>query len=415
MDATNVTISELTTQMMNEARRLGFSEATIWRNWMHRAGMVITYYRERGVCLYDPAITEAFVQETRQRCTTGIVSKNYLKQILQITGRLNEFFLTGTLRMDTTVHGTRYELSSHYEHLVDLFVTYRGYGPNTRDDAVWAVRKYLSYFEKRGHETLTTVTMDEVQQFIFQTAAEVKTSTLYDLFLYLRYFHAFLKEEGINAPECTELFSHRVYREMPIQGHVTDEELDRILNVIDTSTEVGKRNRAIILLGATTGLRACDIIRLKLTDIDWRKGEIRIEQAKTKQIVRLPLMRAAGAAVQDYILNARPRNHCPELFLRCAAPQIAIGDATAIGTMFKDYEERAGVERKPFDGKGFHGLRRRLAKKLLVSGSPLTMVAQVLGQTDMQSTLQYLSLDTGNLKECALDFMGIPVARREFQ
>ena len=82
--------------------------------------------------------------------------------------------------------------------------------------------------------------------------------------------------------------------------------------------------------------------------------------------------------------------------------------------MFKDYERRAGIERHPFDGKGFHGLRRRLAKKLLVSGSSLAMVAQVLGQEDIQSALQYLALDTGNLKECALSFNGIPVNRREF-
>ena len=126
-------------------------------------------------------------------------------------------------------------------------------------------------------------------------------------------------------------------------------------------------------------------------------------------------MGEAEAAIQDYILNARPQNHRSELFLRCAAPKTAITDASSIGTMFKDYERRAGIERQPFDGKGFHGLRRRLAKKLLVSGSPLTMVAQVLGQEDMQSALQYLALDTGNLKECALSFDGIPVERREFQ
>ncbi len=83
--------------------------------------------------------------------------------------------------------------------------------------------------------------------------------------------------------------------------------------------------------------------------------------------------------------------------------------------MFTDYERRAGIERQPFDGKSFHGLRRRLAKKLLVSGSSLTMVAQVLGQADVHSALQYLALDTGNLKECALSFDGIPVGRREFQ
>ena len=154
---------------------------------------------------------------------------------------------------------------------------------------------------------------------------------------------------------------------------------------------------------------------MKLTDIDWRKGEIRVEQRKTDQTVCLPLLCETGAAIQDYILNARPQNHCPELFLRCVAPKTAIENAVAVGTMFKDYERRAGIKRQPFDGKGFHGLRRRLAKKLLVSGSSLAMVAQVLGQDDMQSALQYLALDTGNLKECALSFNGLPVERREFQ
>ncbi len=80
--------------------------------------------------------------------------------------------------------------------------------------------------------------------------------------------------------------------------------------------------------------------------------------------------------------------------------------------MFKSYQKQAGIVRQPFDGKGFHGLRRRLAKKLLVSGTPLTTITQILGHEDIQSSRQYLSLDTDNLKECALDFSGIPVERR---
>lgn len=414
MRTDNVTIGELTAQMVVEAKRLGYSEVSIWHNWMPRVGIVVKYYREQGLCVYDPAVTDEFLQEITRRCEAGKVSENYFRKMRQIAKRLNEFYLTGTLRMDVTLHGTKYVLSSRNERLVDLFVAHQGYGANTRDDAVWAVRKYLCHFERLGHETLETVTIDDVQRFILKVASEVKTSTLHDLFLYLRHFHAFLKEIGEDAPDGVGLFSHKVYREMPIQGYVTDAELDRILNVIDTSTEVGKRNRAIVLLGATTGLRACDIIRLKLEDIDWRKGEIRVEQKKTNQAVRLPLLSETGAAIQDYILNARPQNHCSELFLRCAAPRTAIENASSVGTMFKDYERRAGIDRQPFDGKGFHGLRRRLAKKLLVSGSSLAMVAQVLGQDDMQSALQYLALDTSNLKECALSFSGIPVERGEF-
>ena len=414
MNTYEMTIGELTVKMVAEARRLGYSEATIWRSWMPLAGMVVKYYKEQGLYKYDPAVTNAFLEKIQNRYEAKEISKPHFKQMRQIIRRLNEFYVTGTFRSDAALRGTQYILSSENERLVDMFVAHQGYGANTREDAIWAVRKYLHYFENRGHRTLADVNMDDVRYFILQVAHQVKTSTLYDLFLYLRHFHVFLAETGTEAPACAELFSHRVYRDMPIQSHVTDKELERILNVVDTSTEVGKRNRAIILLGATTGLRACDIIRLKLTDIDWRKGEIRIVQEKTGCTVRLPLLCDTGAAIQDYILNARPKNGCPELFLRCVSPKTAIMDAVCIGTMFKDYARRAGIDRHPFDGKGFHGLRRRLARKLLISGSSLTTIAQILGHEDMHSALQYLSLDTNNLKECALNFHGIPVERGEF-
>ena len=397
MEAKVMTIGELTVQLVAEAKRLGFSDATIWRSWMPAIGRISKYYREQEVCLYDPTVTDGFLQKLESRYELKEISYSYFRKVRHLTRRINEFYLTGTLRTDVLQRGTKYILSSYGERRVDLFVSYQGYGENTIDDAVWAVRKYLFYFQRLGHETLADVSIDDVQHFILKIAAEVKTSTLHDLFLYLRYFHIFLKEIGEAAPDGVDLFSNKVYREMPIQGYVTDDELEKILNVIDTSTESGKRNRAIIILSATTGLRACDIICLKLTDIDWRKGEIRIKQKKTNQEVCLPLLSEAAVAIQDYILNARPHSQCPEVFLRCIAPKTAIEDAVAVGVMFKDYERRAGIERQPFDGKGFHGLRRRLAKKLLVSGSPLSMVAQVLGQEDMQSARQYLALDSGNL------------------
>ena len=181
--------------------------------------------------------------------------------------------------------------------------------------------------------------------------------------------------------------------------------------MIDTDSEMGKRDRAIILLAATTGLRAGDLIRIKLTDIDWRKGEIRLLQRKTGRVSYTPLVKEAGEALQDYILNARPRSESPEVFLRLIAPRTGLADAVSIGCMFQQYQRKAGIYRHAFDGKGFHGLRRRLAKKLLVTGTPLTTITQILGHDDPKSARQYLSLDTRNLKECALDFKGIPLER----
>ena len=124
-----------------------------------------------------------------------------------------------------------------------------------------------------------------------------------------------------------------------------------------------------------------------------------------------PLVKEAGEALQDYILNARPRSESPAVFLRLVAPRTGLADAVSIGCMFQQYQRKAGIYRHAFDGKGFHGLRRRLAKKLLVTGTPLTTITQILGHDDPKSARQYLSLDTRNLKECALDFKGIPLER----
>lgn len=70
----------------------------------------------------------------------------------------------------------------------------------------------------------------------------------------------------------------------------------------------------------------------------------------------------------------------------------------------------AGIKRQPFDGKGFHSLRRRIATKMVIAGVPVTTVSQVLGQMKMDSAKQYLVFDTENLRECAISLAGIEVA-----
>ena len=60
--------------------------------------------------------------------------------------------------------------------------------------------------EKCGHASLSDVTHDEVREFILKTAASIKTSGLHNVLLYLKHFHIFLKDSGIPAPDCAELF-----------------------------------------------------------------------------------------------------------------------------------------------------------------------------------------------------------------
>lgn len=414
MEQQKVTINELVKRLTDEMQRIGYSSYTIYRNFIPNMMHVVHYYEAKGEIYYSPATSAEYLSCNVERRDRGEIIDHYVRQIRCIISKMDEFYTTGTLRIRLNMHGTIYVISPEHEYLIDQFIGWKNYGPNTRDDVRWVVRKYLYHLENLGFSSLTDVPVDTVRNFILQTASEVKAASLHNILLYLKYFHMFLKENNVPAPDCVELFSYRVYREMPVQSYVTDEELSSIFAVIDRDTDAGKRDYAIIQLSATTGLRASDIIRIKLSDINWRKGEIRMTQKKTGREIIIPLVHESAEAIKDYILNARPASENPELFLRINPPCYAIVDPAAIGDMFKRYERRAGIERQALDGKGFHGLRRRLAKKLLVSGSPTTEIAQILGHNDVDSVRQYLSLDTSNLKECALAFDGIPLARKEF-
>ncbi|MDD7077382.1 MAG: tyrosine-type recombinase/integrase [Lachnospiraceae bacterium] len=409
-----VTINEFVVMFIDEMRRIGYSEEGIYRDYYRIIRRIARYYELSNTLYYSVETTTEYLSLEKERTDRGEIGKRLFLKIKMMAQKMNEYFITDHLSFKATKHGTVYSISAENERLIDCFISWKKYGTNTCDDVRWVVRKYLYYIEQKlGHTTLEDVTIEEVRTFILETAMDVKASSLHNILIYLKYFHIFLKEVDVPAPDCIDLFSYKVYRDMPVQSYVTDEELDKIISVIDRSTVTGKRDYAIIQLSATTGMRAVDIIHLKLTDINWRKGEVRIVQKKTKRETFMPLVKVAAEAMEDYILNGRPDTEYKEVFLRISPPHYAIQDAASIGDMFKRYQRRAGITRQALDGKGFHGLRRRLAKKLLVSGTPTTSIAQILGHDDVYSVRQYLSLDTTNLKECAMDLSGIPVRREE--
>lgn len=408
------TIGEICSELLTEAVRMGYSKRYVWEHMSKYLSIIRGYYRSHHICIFSVEATEACLTSYRIRCEQDLVTRKSFMRLSAIVRRLEEYALTGGLSIVTCNKRTPEPLPPYFESILDRFIHHANYKENTVNDVDWVVRKYLRFFSDEGHASLADVSLEDVRSFIMKTAMEVKNSTLHDIFLYLRHFHLYLKRESISAPDAEGIFSYTIHREMPIQGYITDEELRKILSVIDTTTESGCRNMAIILLAVTTGIRACDVIRLKLTDIDWRKGEISFSQDKTDKMVSLPLLPEVGEALKQYILNFRPAaSECKEVFLRCSPPKTAITNATSIADMLILYQQKAGIERKPFDGKGFHGLRRRLAKNLLDTGTPPETIAQILGHSQVQSVQQYLVLNTKQLKNCAIDFSGIEVERSE--
>ncbi len=124
----------------------------------------------------------------------------------------------------------------------------------------------------------------------------------------MRAFLRYLRWEGIVGEDLARLVPRvPCWRMARVPDYLPWNEVRRVIDAIDASNAVGKRDRAILLLLATTGLRSQELRRLELRDVRWRTGEIHIRMSKSRREHCVPLLEEAGSALADYVLHGRPQ------------------------------------------------------------------------------------------------------------
>jgi integrase len=191
------------------------------------------------------------------------------------------------------------------------------------------------------------------------------------------------------------------YPTKPVQKLWTDEEVKKLLGFVDRADAKGKRDYALMLLVVRYGVRAGDILNLKLSNINRESMVIRFCQAKTSVVNTLPILDDVGWALADWITNARPKqastNH---VFTRLTAPYCEMKD---LGGVFKSHMAIAGIVKSVCAKSGPHSLRHALASNMLAGSVPLPVITTILGHSSSSSTMVYLHSDIENLRQCALD------------
>lgn len=344
------------------------------------------------------------------RVDRGEIKPGYYRALRRGIERLTEMHDTGKLEWSGAKMPSKFKLNAYYQRILEEFLEKGDFSPKGQSDAMWVCRKYCAWLLLEGHKDLSDVGAVEVQRFMVFCSRHMRTTSVHDVKLYMKKLYRFLAENGYSAENYAGLLSFKVSRESKLYPPTPPDEVASILDVIDLRMPKGKRDYAIILLGAVMGLRAGDIAKLRLGDIDWIKGEIKLIQGKTGVPLALPLTTDVGVAIKDYILNGRQKTQCDMVFLRQHAPYKGFANGVAIGDLYDDYLKKAGLPRNAFDGKGFHSLRRGVGKNMITSGVSAHTIAQVFGDRNTNSIKKYISLDSHHLKECALPFSGIEVS-----
>jgi site-specific recombinase XerD len=215
----------------------------------------------------------------------------------------------------------------------------------------------------------------------------------------VRMFLRFLIAEGqcaVGLDAAILALAH--WRLASLPRYLPPEDVERLIASCDRASAVGRRDRAILLLLARVGLRAGDIVRVLLSDVDWKTASIQV-CGKGRRHTRLPLTREVGQAIVAYLKKGRPRTHADALFIRCRAPFCAFKGPAAISDLVDKALRRAGVVR-PSRGAA-HLLRHSLATSMLRQGASLEDIGAVLRHSSAETTQIYAKVDIPTLRKIA--------------
>lgn len=392
-------INTICTLLINALKEAGYNDSTVF-NYTGAVRRFKAFCMEHGVTEYNHEIGRLYADAVISP-KTGKFSKERYHLQGRFIRLIDSYINTGQFDFSTT---SRSRVQPKGEYYRKVYAEYCSYltgayeNENTRHFYEYGMYAFLSFLEEKEDvfpvEDLTAAILLD---YIKNSKPERQRGILCEIRKICRYLERddlLAALSGIHTPR-----HHRII------SVLETEEQERIKSVTDDDA-TPLRDSAMILLGLSTGIRACDIIKLRLTDIDWRNDTISWRQSKTGNLVCVPLIPAVGNAIARYLTTQRPNAPNDYLFVRLIAPFDPLSCHSSCYMMVKRILEKACVST---DDRilGMHMLRHNAASTMVRNEVPVETIAAILGHSDPDTTGIYITTDENRLKECVLPFDGI--------
>ena len=229
------------------------------------------------------------------------------------------------------------------------------------------VAAFVEWLPAPVEESLRKLTAAMLIEWVdLEAARGLKASTLGKQLVMLRSFLQYAHRSGRMGQDLSGVVPHAAaWRLSSIPDPVPAGTIEALFDTLDLRSPKGLRDRAILLLLTGLGLRACEIAGLRLDDIGWRTGSLRI-RGKGDRVDELPLPDEVGHALEDYVLHGRGgRVQGEEVFWTVIDPVQPLSANGVCGTI-RQICIKAGVEKF-----GPHRLRHTFATGMLATGATL--------------------------------------------
>lgn len=358
----------------------------------------------RWLCKNGLRVTEADEATlARYRASTGRRQKGQLRAagrgLARVLALLRKQHAVGEpVRVAETEGDTLVAaFDSHLQHVAGLM-------PGTRSQYLRYAKLFVTAVVGTAAFDIAKVSPQAITDFVRARAAKLKPSACAAPATGMRVFLRFLVTcRGLPAGVIGAVPTIRQWKLASLPKHLSVDEVDRTLATCDEESPVGKRDRAVLLLLLRLALRAGEVARLCLSDVDWREGEVRIHSPKSARERKLPLPSDVGEALAEYLRNSRPKSAQPFVFLRTRAPFSPIIGCSTVSCIAKRHLKLAGISIR---GLSAHAFRHTAATRMVRRGASFKQVADVLGHRLLETTNIYAKLDEDTLHRVALPWPG---------
>jgi len=399
---------ELICDLEQEMLRLGYGKGSM-KFYRRRWQMLLKFAQERGETYYYERLGIDFVEKY-----FNVFEKDLNRTLLQSEMQeLRIIRMIGDFQLHHTVLRRYYKhkkilTDPYFIQISSRFKQYcvdKDYSRVTIDHYIKQSTRFMDYLSSQKVMDCKEISIVLINDYI-KTLAGYTYKTVEQNICSMRAFFRFLLKIGeikIDFAEKTPMVQARKQTRIPSTW--TEDELKQLISAIDRGSPKGKRDYAIILLACCLGMRCNDIKNLKIENFRWEEKRLVFMQSKTRQPLSLPLTTQVGWAVIDYLKYGRPKIDSPYIFVKHMAPFGPFSEGDHLYQIIKRYMELAHLPTLK-KRRGMHSLRHTLAGLLLENDTPLSVISDILGHLDTDSTAVYLKVDIKKLRQCCLDFEG---------
>ncbi len=283
-------------------------------------------------------------------------------------------------------------------NLFETFISYlefeKEFSKNTIESYKNDLEDFKEYLDLINKTPEDTDKKDAFNYLIFLSKKKLKPSSLRRKISAIRSFYKFLiKEELIKKDPTVDLTFPKNEKRLP--QVLTIEEIEKLINIIDNKTVKGKRDKAIIELLYSSGLRVSEILNLKINDLDFENNYLKCFGKGSKERI-VPFGELAKTYIIDYLKEReRLKIDSELLFVNKKGEKLL---RQHINNLLRIYSKKAKLKKNVHP----HMLRHSFATHLLERGADLRSVQELLGHVDISTTQIYTHLTKDYLREIYL-------------